>query len=96
MFVAGVSFFVMAHGRMRGFEEKGRLTTTGVYAKIRNPMYLGFIIWVIGFPLFLESMLTLASAVFWTAHFLYWKNLEEKELELKFSEYRDYKKRTWF
>lgn len=96
MFVAGVSLFVVAHRGMQGFEEKGRLATTGVYAKIRNPMYLGFIVWVIGLPIFLESMLTLASAVFWIAHFLHWKSLEEKKLEQEFSEYRDYKRRTWF
>ena len=96
MFVAGVSLFVIAHRGMRGFEEKGQLVTTGVDAKVRNPMYLGFVLWVIGLPVFLQSMLTLASAVFWIAHFLYWKNLEEKELAQKFSEYREYKKRTWF
>jgi len=27
---------------------------------------------------------------------MYWKVLEEKELEKKYKEYREYKKKTWF
>lgn len=32
----------------------GDLITTGIYSKIRHPMYFGFILWLIGFPFFLE------------------------------------------
>ena len=59
-------------------------------------MYLGFILWVIGFPIFMEGLATLASGVLWTAFFMYWKILEEKELEEKYEEYKEYKKITWF
>ena len=30
----------------------GDLITSGIYSKIRHPMYFGFILWLIGFPLF--------------------------------------------
>lgn len=95
-FVTGVSLFVFAHAGMGRLKDEGHLVTTGIYSKIRNPMYLGFILWAIGFPLFLQSMLTLASAVLWIVHFLMWKILEEKELQRRFSWYREYKARTWF
>ncbi|MGD8979738.1 MAG: methyltransferase, partial [candidate division WOR-3 bacterium] len=68
----------------------------GIYSRIRNPMYLGFIVWVIGFPVFMQSMLTLLSAVLWIIHFMIWKTLEEKDLQRRFNGYREYMARTWF
>jgi protein-S-isoprenylcysteine O-methyltransferase Ste14 len=96
LFVVGVLLFFLSHTRMGGFEDKGGLVTQGIYARIRNPMYLGFILWIIGFPIFMQSLVTLASAVIWIAHILYWKLLEEKELEKKYEQYSEYKKKTWF
>ena len=59
-------------------------------------MYLGFIIWIIGLPVFMNALFTLASAVIWIPQILYWKNSEEKQLEVKYRDYQEYKKRTWF
>jgi protein-S-isoprenylcysteine O-methyltransferase Ste14 len=70
--------------------------TGGVYSKIRSPMYLGFILWIVGLPIFTRSFITLASSVIWIPHFLCWKLLEEKVLEEKFEGYADCKKSTWF
>ncbi|MBN2344950.1 MAG: isoprenylcysteine carboxylmethyltransferase family protein [Candidatus Aminicenantes bacterium] len=96
LFVSGVFLFVFSHLRLGGFTEEGKLVTGGIYSRIRNPMYLGFILWIIGFPVFTRSMATLASSVLWIAHFLCWKILEEKSLERKFPQYGQYKKQTWF
>jgi protein-S-isoprenylcysteine O-methyltransferase Ste14 len=96
LFAGGVALFVLSHVRMRGFTEQGGLVTTGIYARIRNPMYLGFTIWLIGFPLFMQRLLALASAPIWIAHILFWKSVEERELERKYPEYADYKARAWF
>jgi protein-S-isoprenylcysteine O-methyltransferase Ste14 len=96
LFAAGVALFVLSHVRMRGFSEQGGLVTTGIYARIRNPMYLGFTIWLIGFPLFMQKLLPLASAPIWIAHILLWKFLEERELQRKYPDYAEYKARTWF
>jgi protein-S-isoprenylcysteine O-methyltransferase Ste14 len=92
----GVFLFIFSHIKLRGFRDKGELITTGIYSKIRNPMYLGFIIWIIGFPIFTQSLITLASSAIWMSHIIYWKILEERELEKKYEEYREYKKKTWF
>jgi protein-S-isoprenylcysteine O-methyltransferase Ste14 len=96
LFIIGVSLFVFSNIKLRGFEEKGELITSGIFSKIRNPMYFGFIIWIIGLPVFMRGLITLASSVIWIPFIIYWKILEEKELESKYKEYREYKKGTWF
>jgi len=96
LFVSGVCLFLLSHVRISGSKEEDGLVTGGIYSKVRNPMYLGFIIWVIGLPLFTESMATLASSTLWIAHLLTWKILEEKELLSKHPRYAEYMKKTWF
>jgi protein-S-isoprenylcysteine O-methyltransferase Ste14 len=96
LFVSGVFLFVFSHVRLGGFMERGELVTGGIYSRIRNPMYLGFILWVVGFPVFTRSLATLISSAVWIAHFLCWKILEERSLEKKFPQYGQYKKQTWF
>ncbi|MCK4322563.1 hypothetical protein KAX08_08625 [candidate division WOR-3 bacterium] len=96
LFIMGVSLFILSHTKLGGFEDKGELIKGCIYSKIRNPMYLGFIIWIIGFPIFTKSLITLASSAIWISHIIYWKVLEEKELEEKYKKYREYKKKTWF
>lgn len=96
LFIIGISLFILSHTKLGGFEDKGGLITGGIYSKIRNPMYLGFIIWIIGFPIFTESLLTLITSVIWIPQIFYWKILEERQLEHKYGkEYREYKKKTW-
>jgi len=96
LFLIGVFLFVLSHIKLKGFGNKEQLTTGGIYSKIRNPMYLGFIIWIIGFPIFMQSLITLASSAIWVSYIMYWKILEERELEKKYKEYQEYKKKTWF
>ena len=96
LFIAGTLFMVLAHVKIKGFEDKGYLHRTGLYAKIRHPMYLGFSLWVIGLPMFTQSLVTLATAPIWIVHMIYWAIVEEKELEKKHPEYKEYKTKTWF
>jgi len=44
----------------------------------------------------MKASITLLSSVLWIPQLLYWKVCEEKELEVKYSDYKEYKKRTWF
>ena len=96
LFLAGVTFFLVSHIKLKGFEDSGYLIKKGIYSKIRNPMYLGFIIWIVGFPLFLQKGFAILSSIIWVTHILIWKGLEEKELERKYPDYKEYKKKTWF
>ena len=95
LFIGGVLLLIFSYLKIRGIEA-GEFARTGIYSRFRNPMYLGFIIWVIGFPVFLESLVTLISSIVWISFFIQWKWLEEKELEKKYPGYREYKKSTWF
>jgi protein-S-isoprenylcysteine O-methyltransferase Ste14 len=95
LFVGGIVLAVVSHIHIPGYGT-GQLRTTGIYAKIRHPMYFGFMLWLVGFPLFWQSMTTLITAVLWVPAFASWQILEEKQLVEKFPEYREYKKRTWF
>ena len=95
LFLTGVVFVVLSHTKIKGFQSKA-LLRSGIYSRIRHPMYLGFILWIIGFPIFLQGLLTLASAFIWVPQILYWKASEEKKLEKEYKEYEEYKKKTWF
>jgi protein-S-isoprenylcysteine O-methyltransferase Ste14 len=96
LFVAGVLLFILGDAAMRGLASEKKLVTSGIFSKMRHPVYTGFIVWVVGFPIFMQAILTLTSAVFWVGFFLCWKYWEECALERRFPEYRDYKGRTWF
>lgn len=74
----------------------GDLITTGIYSKIRHPMYLGFILWSIGFPLFFGAPFALMLGLLFIMNILFWRLLEEIELEKRFPSYREYKRTTWF
>lgn len=95
LFLAGLALIILSHIKIEGFESD-ELITTGVYSKIRHPMYLGFILWIIGFPVFMQSLITLASSVIWIPQIMYWKASEERKLEKKYKEYKEYKKKTLF
>ncbi|MBN2363740.1 isoprenylcysteine carboxylmethyltransferase family protein [candidate division WOR-3 bacterium] len=95
LFITGILLFLFSNMKLKE-DKTGKTVTSGIYSKIRNPMYLGFIIWLVGFPLFLQSTITLLSSVIWISFIIHWKILEENELEKKDPKYREYKNKTWF
>jgi protein-S-isoprenylcysteine O-methyltransferase Ste14 len=95
--IAGVFMFLIALLTIKTLESyEGDLITTGIYSKIRHPMYLAFIFWLIGFPVFFGAPFAFILSFIFVANVLYWRNLEEQELEKRFPTYPEYKKRTWF
>jgi len=44
----------------------------------------------------MNALFTLASAAIWIPHILYWRVSEERQLEKKYENYQEYKKKTWF
>jgi len=75
---------------------EGDLMTTGIYSIIRHPMYLGFILWLIGFSVYFGSSFSIVLSLLFIGNILFWRHLEEKELEKRFPAYLDYKKKTIF
>jgi protein-S-isoprenylcysteine O-methyltransferase Ste14 len=95
--LSGIIIGAIATLEKKDYAESDHLITTGIYSRLRHPMYLGIIFIHIGLPLFFESMITLLSAIIWIPMIVLWKFWEEKHLGKKFGEqYADYKKRTLF
>ena len=96
LFVSGILLFVISLITKRGLSNEEILIKTGVFAKIRNPMYLSFLIWLVALPVYMGSGITLASSIIWIVHVLLWKHFEEKDLLDRISDYAEYRKNTWF
>ena len=93
----GLVVFLVALFTIKTFESyEGDLITKGIFSKIRHPMYLGFILWLIGLPVYFGALYAFILAFAFIANVLFWRYLEEKELVERFSSYMDYKKTTIF
>jgi protein-S-isoprenylcysteine O-methyltransferase Ste14 len=72
-----------------------RIITDGVYAYLRNPMYLGHLIFMTGLAITFSSWLALALLVFHAGWFHVRVLHDEERLEARFGEpYRAYKTRV--
>ena len=95
--ILGVIIFLTALFTIKTLETyDGNLITDGIYSRIRHPMYLGFLFWLIGFPLFYGGLYSFILAIPFTINVLYWRYLEELELDKRFADYKLYKKKTFF
>lgn len=95
--IAGAGLFFTALFTIKTLETySGDLITTGIYSKVRHPMYLGFICWLFGAPLFFNAVTAFALAVLFIANVLFWRHLEELELEKRFVGYKEYRVKTVF
>ncbi len=75
-------------------EKSAQLVTTGLYALSRNPMYIGFLTWLLACAIFIGSI---ANLLFFPLYIILVNKLyivpEEKALEMLFkNEFEDYKK----
>ncbi len=95
--IIGLIFFITALFTIKTLEiYEGDLIKKGIYSKIRHPMYLGFILWLIGFPIYFEAILSGVLALILIGNVLYWRYLEEMELVERFPDYKFYKTITLF
>ena len=93
----GVIIFFTALFTIKTLEDyAGDLITKGIYSKIRHPMYLGFILLSLGFPIYCGATFSFFLSFPFIANILYWRYLEEIELEKRFVDYKDYKTKTLF
>lgn len=94
---AGLGLFLYSEFKKHGVGDREDLVTSGIYSKIRHPMYFGLIALHIGFPFIFRSFLACLSTVIWALFITVWTRFEEKNLERQFGqEYIAYKKQTWF
>jgi protein-S-isoprenylcysteine O-methyltransferase Ste14 len=73
------------------------LVTTGIYSRIRNPIYISGVVFLIGLALILGRPELLAVLLVIIPMQIIRARREAAVLEAKFGDaYREYRKRTWF
>ena len=97
VFAIGTFLGVGALVQLRGVENIDRLVTTGLFSRIRHPMYLGFICWLLGWGIARDAGASFLLGLVGIASVLWWRHLEEKRLEQQFGDrYLQYRRVTWF
>jgi protein-S-isoprenylcysteine O-methyltransferase Ste14 len=95
--VVGLALAVGGLFFLRGVENIDHLVTGGLYAKLRHPMYTGFVLWIVGWVLFHGAAASLVAGIICIANILYWGRLEESKMVSQFGDtYIRYRKATWF
>ena len=95
--IAALALAVGGLVQLRGLENIDHLVTTGLFARIRHPMYTGFILWIVGWVLRDGAVASLVVGAVCIGNILYWQRLEEAALESQYGEeYRSYRVQTWF
>jgi protein-S-isoprenylcysteine O-methyltransferase Ste14 len=97
VFLVGLVLALGALIQLRGVENIDHLVTTGFFKKIRHPMYVGFIAWILGWSLFHSAVVSLAIGSVGIVSVLWWRHLEETRLNIQFGNaYEQYRMTTWF
>ena len=97
MLIMGLGLVLGGVVQLRGVENINHLVTTGLFSKLRHPMYTGFILWILGWALFHGAVVSLVIGFVGIANILYWRRIEEENLESWYGEdYRMYRQGTWF
>lgn len=96
MMAVGIALAMGGMIQLRGVENIAHLVTTGLFSRLRHPMYTGFILWIIGWVAVYGSMVSPVIGVVCIGSILYWRHLEECALESHYGDdYRIYRRGTW-
>jgi len=94
--LAGAGLAVGGMWQLKGVENIDHLVTTGLFSRLRHPMYVGFALWILGWCAFTGAVTSLVLAPFGMASVLWWRHLEESDLAARYGrEYAEYKATTW-
>jgi protein-S-isoprenylcysteine O-methyltransferase Ste14 len=95
--IVGLGLAIGGVLQLRGLENISRLVTTGLYSKLRHPIYTGFILWILGWSVYHGAVVSLIVGCVGIGDILYWRRLEEMNLESQYREvYFKYRLGTWF
>ncbi|MGQ9706759.1 MAG: methyltransferase family protein [bacterium] len=102
IFIIGFLLWLPARITIRRFHtslpEAYKIVKTGIYSKIRHPIYISIEIMYIGFSLVLYSLWGFISTLALLTPLHIYRAYEEEKLFKKVfgAEYIEYKKKTWF
>ena len=97
VFILGALLAFGALFQLRGVENINHLVTNGLFARFRHPMYTGFILWIIGWAIYHDAIISSIAGIPGIANILYWRYLEDRDLEKKYGLiYANYRSQTWF
>ncbi len=97
IFVTGLVFLSAARyiNPWPAIDQRYRLVTTGFYGIVRHPMYLGEILWTLGWSIMWGSVLGVAMVPVWWGALLFHSVLEEEHLDQRFGkDYAEYVERV--
>jgi len=87
LFAVGMSIVVAAFLQLMKAKREGwKLQTNGVYGIVRHPMYLGDILWALGWSILFNALYALALAPLWLFLRYSLAVLEEEKLIEKYGE----------
>ncbi len=96
-FTLGILIMLISFYQLRTSVQDDRriLQTSGIYGIVRHPMYLGDVIWPLGWSLAFNALYALALTPLWLGLRLSFSILEEEKLTEKYGEkYQDYIRRV--
>jgi protein-S-isoprenylcysteine O-methyltransferase Ste14 len=97
LFVVGMILAIGALLQLRGLENIDHLVTTGLFTRLRHPMYTGFVLWILGWSTYHGAIASLAIGIIGIANILYWRRFEEARLLAQYGDtYKQYRLATWF
>ena len=97
MLIIGLGIALGGIIHLRGVENIDHLVTSGLFSRIRHPMYTGFILWILGWVTYYGAGVSLIVGLVCIGNILYWRQIEETSLLSAYGEtYLGYRMRTWF
>jgi protein-S-isoprenylcysteine O-methyltransferase Ste14 len=96
IFIIGLALAIGAFIQLRGLENINHLVTTGLFFKVRHPMYIGFILWILGWAIYHGAVVSLMVGFIGIGNIIFWRRIEEENLKsLNGKTYQEYVKETW-
>jgi len=97
LFIVGMVLAFGALLQLKGLENIDHLVTTGLFTRIRHPMYTGFGLWILGWSTYHGAFASLAIGLVGIANIIYWRRLEDARLLAQYGDtYQQYRLTTWF
>jgi protein-S-isoprenylcysteine O-methyltransferase Ste14 len=96
IFIIGLALAIGAFIQLRGLENINHLVTIGLFSKMRHPMYIGFILWILGWAIYHGAVVSLMVGFIGIGNIIFWLRIEEENLKSLYGKaYQEYVKETW-